>query len=148
MRHCTRSTSHHNQRDKHKFNRSRSHSCSHRYRSHSQSNSQRSCSRSSPRCPHRSTSPHRQSNAYHHGQDTPHRRYSLHRSSSMHTRDCSRSKPHTLHKTTHIMPSKPSYNSNKTAWKHKDKKYKQVTIDDPPSDYYISDEPSSEYMRI
>ena len=40
--------------------------------------------------------------------------------------------------------SKPSYSSKRTAWKNKDKKYKQVTIDDPPSDYYSSDEPSSE----
>ena len=40
--------------------------------------------------------------------------------------------------------SKPSYSSNRTAWKNKDKKHKQVTIDDPPSDYYSSDEPSSE----
>ena len=40
--------------------------------------------------------------------------------------------------------SKPSYSSNKTAWKHKDKKYKQVTIDYSPSDYYSSGELSSE----
>ena len=40
--------------------------------------------------------------------------------------------------------SKPSYSSNKTVWKHKDKKYKQVTINDSPSNYYSSDEPSSE----
>ena len=40
--------------------------------------------------------------------------------------------------------SKPSYSSTKKAWKHKDEKYKQVTIDDPLSDYYSSDEPSSE----
>ena len=54
MRHCTRSTSCHNHRDKHRFNRSRSYSHSHRYRSHSQSNSQRSHSRSYHRCPQRS----------------------------------------------------------------------------------------------
>ena len=33
MRYCTKSTSCHNHRDKHRFNRSRSHSCSQRYRS-------------------------------------------------------------------------------------------------------------------
>ena len=33
-RHCTRSTSCHNHSDKHRFNRSRPHSCSHRYSSH------------------------------------------------------------------------------------------------------------------
>ena len=40
--------------------------------------------------------------------------------------------------------SKPSYSSNRRAWKIKDRKYKQVTIDDLPSEYYSSDEPSSE----
>ena len=43
-----------------------------------------------------------------------------------------------------ITSSKPSYSSNRTAWKNKDKKYKQVTIDDLPSNYYSFDEPSSE----
>ena len=49
-----------------------------------------------------------------------------------------------LTQTAHMTSSKPSYSSNKTAWKHKDKKYKQVTIDDHPYNYYSSDEPSSE----
>ena len=40
--------------------------------------------------------------------------------------------------------SKLSYSSNRTACKNKDRKYKQVTTDDPPSEYYSSDEPSSE----
>ena len=66
MRHSTRSTSCHNHMDRHRFNRSRSHSCSHRYRSHNQSNSQRSHSRSYHRCSHRSTSHHRHSNTYCH----------------------------------------------------------------------------------
>ena len=35
---------------------------------------------------------------------------------------------------THITSSKPSSSSNSTAWKNKDRKYKQVTIDDPPSE--------------
>ena len=82
MRHHTRSTSCHKHRDRHRFNRSRSHSCNHRYRSLSWSNSQRSHSRSYDRCPHRSTSCHSHSNTYQHQQDTPHRRSSLHRSSS------------------------------------------------------------------
>ena len=42
-----------------------------------------------------------------------------------------------------MISSKPSYSSNKTALKHKDKKYKQVTIDDPHT-IISSDEPSSE----
>ena len=144
MTHHTRSTSCHNLRDRHRFNRLRSHSCSDKYRGYSWSNSQRSCSKSYHRCPHRSTSCHRHSNTYCHQWDTPHRRSSLHKSSSTHSRDCSRSKPCTSHKTTCMTSSKPFYSSNRTAWKHKDKKYKKVTIDDPPSNYYSSDEPSSE----
>ena len=127
-----------------RFSRSRSHSCTHRYRSHSQNNSQRSHSRSYHRCPHRSTSHHRYSSTYHYGWDTPHKRSSLHRSSSMHSRDCSRSRPCTLHKTSHTASSEPSCSSNKTAWKHKDKKYRKVTMMTSPSDYYSSDDPSSD----
>ena len=59
------------------------------------------------------------------------------------SRDCSRYRPHTSHKNNCITSSKPSYSSNRTAWKNKDRKYKQVTIDDLPSKYYSSDEPSS-----
>ena len=105
MRHCTRSTSHHNHRDRHRFNRSRSHSSSHRYRCHSWSNSQRSHSRSYHRCPHRSTSHHRHSNTYPLQWDTPHRRSSLHRSSSAHSRDCSRFNhvPHTKLLIWHLL---------------------------------------------
>ena len=29
--------------------------------------------------------------------------------------------------------------SHASSWKHKDKRHKQVTIDDPPSEYYSSD---------
>ena len=50
--------------------------------------------------------------------------------------------PHT--KNACMTSSKLSYSSNRTARRNKDKKYKQVTIDDPPSKYYSSDEPSSE----
>ena len=39
--------------------------------------------------------------------------------------------------------SKPSYSCDHTAWKNKDRKYKQVTIDDSPSEYYNSDEQDS-----
>ena len=56
MRHQTRSTSKHCHRDRHRFSRSRSHSCTHRYRSHSRDNSHRNHSRSYHRCSHRSTS--------------------------------------------------------------------------------------------
>ena len=39
---------------------------------------------------------------------------------------------------------RPSYSSDKTPWKTKDRKYKQVTIDDPPLEYYSSDEQASD----
>ena len=117
---------------------------SNRYRSHSWSNSWRSHSRSYHRCTHRSTLYHRNSSTYHHWWDTPHRRSSSHRSFSSHSRDHSTSRPHTSHKNTHITSSTPSYSSNRTAWKNKERRHKQVTIDDLPSEYYRSDQPSSE----
>ena len=39
--------------------------------------------------------------------------------------------------------TRPSYSSDQTTWKTKDRKHKQVTIDDPPSEYYSSDEQAS-----
>ena len=42
------------------------------------------------------------------------------------------------------MPQRPSSSSHPTSWKPKDMKYKQVTIDDPPSEYYSSDELDSD----
>ena len=125
-RHHDRSTSHHNHRDRHRSNRSRSQSHSHRYRSHSWSNTQRSCSRSYHRCPHRSTLHHRYSNTYCHQWDMPHRRSSSHRSFSSHSQDLGRSRQGTSHRNTHLTSSKPSHSSNRTAWKIKDKKHKQV----------------------
>ena len=47
------------------------------------------------------------------------------------------------HKHNCKASSKLSYSSNQTTWKNKDRKCKQVTIDDPPSKYYSSDEQSS-----
>ena len=95
IRHWTRLTSKHHHMDRHRFSRSRSHSCTYRYRSHSHNNSHRSCSRSNHRCPQRSTSCHQYSNIYHYQCDTPHRS-SPHKSSSMHSRDHS-SLGHVLH---------------------------------------------------
>ena len=100
MRHWTRSTSKHHHRDRHRFSRSRSHSHTHRYRSHSQNTSHRSHSRSYHRYPNRSTSHHQYSNTYHYQCNTPHRRSSLHRSSSVHSRDHSRSRPCTSYKAS------------------------------------------------
>ena len=97
---------------------------------HSWSNFQRSHTRSYHRCPHRCTSCHGHSNTYRHQQNTPHRR-SSYRSSSTHSRNGSRSRSHNWHRTTHMACSKPTYSSSRTVWKNKDKKYKQVIIDDP-----------------
>ena len=148
-RHCDRSTSHHSHQDRHichdywdrhRFSRSSSHSCSHRYRSNSQSNSWQSHSRSYHRPTHHTTSCHRNSSRYCHWQDTPYRRSSSHQCFSW---DHSRSRPCTSHKNNCITSSKPAYSSCWTAWKNKDRNYKQVTIDDPPSKHYSFDEPSS-----
>ena len=147
---CNRSTScntHHNRHhrcdhwDRHRLNRSRSHSHNHRYRSNNHSDSPRSHSRSHhwPTCC--STSCHRNSSTYCYEQDTPHRRPSSHRSFS---RDHSRSRPCTSYTYNHKASSKPSYSSDWTAWKNKDKKYKQLIFDDPPSEYYSSDDQCSE----
>ena len=40
--------------------------------------------------------------------------------------------------------SKPLSSLNNTASKHQDRKYKRVTIDNPQSDYYSSDDASSD----
>ena len=69
-----------------------------------------------------------------HTEDPHHRSFSRHHS---------RSRPHASHNHNHKISSKPSYSSDQTAWKNKDRKYKQVTIDDPPSNYYSSDEQAS-----
>ena len=61
--------------------------------------------------------------------DTPHHRQSTSRHVS---RDDSRS-----HHRTHKQQYKPSQGSS---WKSKDRKYKQVTIDDSPLDHYSSDD--------
>ena len=45
---------------------------------------------------------------------------------------------------TIITPKRPSSSSHPMPWKPKDRKYKQVTIDDPPSEYYSSDEQDSD----
>ena len=82
-RHCTRSTSHH--QDRYRCSRSRSQSHSHRHHSHSHHDSYRGHSRSHHRhhnhC-HRNTSQCPHSSTYHSHHDTPHYRSSSHRSSS------------------------------------------------------------------
>ena len=46
--------------------------------------------------------------------------------------------------TTTNHQQRQSYSSDHTAWRTKDRKHKQVTIDDPQSEYYSSDEQASE----
>ena len=143
-RHHTRSTSRHCPRDRHMYNRSRSQSHSCRYQSHSCNNLHRSHSRSYHRCPHRSTSHHCHTSSYYYCHNTPHRRSSSHRSSSTHSRDCSRSRTHASHKPSKTTSSKLSLSSSRTTVKHQDRKHKKVTIDDPQSNYYSSDDASSD----
>ena len=46
--------------------------------------------------------------------------------------------------THHKTSTRPSSSSDQTPWTTKDRKYKQVTIDDPPSKHYSSDEQDSD----
>ena len=41
-------------------------------------------------------------------------------------------------------PAGSSSTLQASSWKHKDKRHKQVTIDDPPSEYYSSDDNDSD----
>ena len=88
-----------------------------------------------------STSCHRSSSTYHYCQDMPHCRSSSCRSFS---RDNSRSRTCTSCKHHHKNSRRPYSSSDQTPWKSKDRKYKQVTINDPPSEYHSSDEQDSD----
>ena len=88
-----------------------------------------------------SSSCHRSSSTYHYCQDTPHCRSSSCRNFS---RDDSRSRTCTSNKHHYKTPKRPSSSSHPMPWKPTDRKYKQVTIDDPPSEYYSSDEQDSD----
>ena len=101
----------------------------------------RSHSRSFHQPSHHSTSCHRNLSTYCYCQDTPHCRSSSHRSFS---RDDSRSRTCTSSKHHYKTPKRPSSSSQPTPWKSKDRKHKQVTIDDLPSEYYSSDEQDSD----
>ena len=126
-------------RDRSRFSHSRSWPHNHNYRSSSHQDPCRSHSRSFHRSSHCIFSHDRSSSSYCCHCNTPHRRPSSHRNTSW---DDSRSwhrsrKPH----------NKPDWGSSSTSqapsWKHKDKRHKQVTIDDPPSEYYSSDDNDS-----
>ena len=143
-RHHTRLTSRHCHRDRHRYNRSRSQSYSHSYQSHSWNSSDlhRGCSRSYHRCPNRSTSCSCHSSSYCYCCNMPHRRSSTHRSSLTHSRDCSRSRTHIPYKPSETASSKLS--SSRTTVKHQDMKHKKVTIDEPQSEYYSSNDALSD----
>ena len=128
--------SHHDYKDWSRFSCSWSSSHNHGYRSSSHHDSCRSHSRSFHKPSSCSFSCHRSSSSYCYGHDTLHHRSSSHRNLPQ---DDSRSQ----HKSSkqHYKPAQRSLsNSQATPWKHKDRRHKQVTIDDPPSEYYSSDD--------
>ena len=132
--------SHHEHRNRLRFSHSRSQTRDHSYRSNSCHNPHRSQSRSFHRSSQCHFSHDRSSSSYHHCCDTPHHRHSNSRDTSRDdSRSCHRSRKH------HYRPARGSSSSSHTAsWKSKDRKHKQVTIDDPPLDYYDSDDNDSD----
>ena len=100
-------------------------------------------SRSHNRCHHRSTSWHCHSSTHHYCPDIPHQRSSSCKSSLNHSRDCSRSRPHTSYKPSKNISSKSSSSSSRTTIKPQDKKQRRVMRDYPQSDFYSSDDTSS-----
>ena len=132
--------SHHDYKDRSRFSCSQSCPCNHRYRSSSCQDPHRSCSRSFHRPSLCSISWHWSSSSYHYHLNTPHCRPSSHSNTS---RDDSRS----WHKSRrqHYRPAQGSSSTfQASSWKHRDKRHKQVTIDDPPSEYYSSDDNDSD----
>ena len=86
--------------------------------------------------PHCNFSCDRSSSSYHRHCDTPHCRPLSQRNTS---RDDSRSRHRS--RKQHYNPDQGSSSTSRApSWKHKDKRHKQVTIDDPPSEYYSSDD--------
>ena len=145
-RYHSRSTSRCHHWDRYRHSRSRSQSQPHRYSSHSHQNSHRGHSRLHNRhsgCYHRSTS-HCCHSTHHLCCNTPHQRSFSYRSSSTHSRDHSRSRPCTAYRPSKKTPFKPSSSSGRTAVKPQDRKHHGVMIDDPRTDYYSSDDTSSD----
>ena len=127
--HCRDNTTRHSHldyRDKHRF--SHSQSCSHnlRYMSNSCHDSCRSHSRSIHRPSHCSSSWHRSSSSYCYYHDTPHCRSSSCRNFSQ---DDSRSRMHKSHKQPYKPAQRLSSSLQTMPWKNKDRRHKQVTID-------------------
>ena len=100
-----------------------------------------SCSRSFHRPSWHSYSCHRNSSSYCYCHDTPHHRSSSHR---IFSEDDSRSWTHKSQKQHYKPAQGSSSDSQVTPCKHKDRRHKQVTIDDPSSEYYSSDDQDSD----
>ena len=132
--------SHHGYKDRSRFSCSRSCPHVHSYRSSSCQDPHRSCSRSFHRSSCCSISCHRSSSSYCHHHNTPHHRPSSHRNVS---RDDSRSWHNSWKQ--HFRPAWGSSSTSQApSWKRQDKKHKQVTINDPSSEYYRSDDNDSD----
>ena len=101
----------------------------------------RSRSRSFHRSSQCNLSHDRSSSSYHHHCDTPHHRPLSHRNTSQ---DDSRSQ-HRSRKHQYKPDQGSSSTSWAPSWKHKDRRHKQVKIDNPPSEYYSSDDNDSDY---
>ena len=127
----------HDQRDRSRFSHSRSRPHDYRYRSNSQHDHCRNCSSSFHRSSHHSSSCNRSSSSHHYHRDTPHSR-----PSSCHniSRDDSRSR-HSTRQCQYKPTRGSSAATQASSCKYEDRKqkHKQVTIDDPPSEYYSSD---------
>ena len=146
-RHHPRSTSCHCHQDRYRHSRSRSQCHPHRYHSHSCHDSYRRCSRShhrDNRHHHRSPSwcPH--SSNYHSHHDTPHCRLSSHRSSSTYPQDQSRSCSHSAYKPSKQSLHKSSTNTSRPQDRSHHKRNPRVMIGDTQTDFYSSEDISSD----
>ena len=139
---CPSHTRHscHDHRDRSRFSRSQSRAHNYNYRSSSHQDPHRSCSRSFHRSSCHNFSHDRSSSSYCCCHDTPHCRPSSHMNASQ---DDSRSR-HRSRKHHHKSDRGSSSTSRAPSWKHKDRRHKQVTIDDRPSEFYSSDNDDSD----
>ena len=133
------SRSHQEHRNRSGFSCSRSQPRNHSYRSNSCHDPCRSWSRSFHRSSRHHFSCDRSSSSLCCHHDTPHCRHSSNKNASQ---DDSRSR-HRSGKHHYKLTRESSSSSHTASWKSKDRKHKQVTIDDPPSDHHSSDDDDS-----
>ena len=112
-----------------------------RYRSNSCSDCHRSHSRPFHQPSWHTSSHHRSSSTYCYHCDTPHCRSSSCRHLS---REDSRPRTHRSSKQHYKSAQGSSSSSQSMPWKPKDRRHKQVTIDNPPSEYFSSAEQDSD----